>query len=491
MDGVDDNSNETPAAQASETAIENNEECVPLQQTEISVAEQQQKRPEVDSLKMEAVVEHPKLSGNEDSAEDDTNDEDVDDEDVYVPLEAPIPLPMPTFTDFSVPLLEVEETPEEPKEEPKPLATLPDVIHITSLLKPLETPDPSPSLHGIQIVHVGRECGLVGNLQASYHRLPPGTRLTRPLALRYGDSITYCISGQGLLWQNGWTFPFVATDAVGWKAGTGITHTIINDSNADGSAGEDLFLITAYEVKDNEEVYYPLVPDISESSPILEGRPLWKTPPTQGDLGPHPGVPSVSPERGNAAIPAAQIGYRPSNIINAINELDSIGKGVLFANATSLSQETGLSGRFGCNFEVPPPGTRSSDPHAHSLEDELVYVVEGSGLVWINGHVQPIRTGDAVGFSAGTGIAHAFINDSNADGEEGEPLILWIIGQNRRLEGDMVYYPLHPANARRIWSDPPKYELGPHKGEPSQPFRNVYATDHPTPRKAGWKSAAK
>lgn len=87
------------------------------------------------------------------------------------------------------------------------------------------------------------------------------------------------------------------------------------------------------------------------------------------------------------------------------------------------------------------------------MEDELVYIVSGNGLVWLNGHVQPVREGDAVGFPGGTGIAHCFINDSNANGEEGEPLILWIIGQNRRLEGDLVHYPLHPEKQhQRHWT---------------------------------------
>lgn len=262
---------------------------------------------------------------------------------------------------------------------------------------------------------------------------------------------------------------------MGWKGGTGVAHTIINDSNHDGSAGQDLILLVAHEVSDDESFSYPLNPEIDETFLSEEGKSLWKDPPVHGELGPHPGVPSVSPERGNMSIPEPQKGYRPSNVVNAIAELDAIGEGELFANATSLSQETGLSGRFGCNLEVPPPGTRSSggtatlflplgtnfmpcvfqDPHAHSLEDELVYIVSGNGLVWLNGHVHSVREGDAVGFPGGTGIAHNFINDSNANGTEGEPLILWIIGQNRFKEGDLVYYPLRAGEtitSKRWWA---------------------------------------
>lgn len=119
-----------------------------------------------------------------------------------------------------------------------------------------------------------------------------------------------------------------------------------------------------HETNEDESFFYPFDSDADETALCAEGKSLWKDVPVQGEFGPHPGVPSVSPERGNMSIPEPQKGYRPSNVVNTIAELDAIGEGELFANATSLSQETGLSGRFGCNFEVPPPGTRSSGRNA-------------------------------------------------------------------------------------------------------------------------------
>ena len=97
----------------------------------------------------------------------------------------------------------------------------------------------------------------------------------------------------------------------------------------------------------------------------------------------------------------------------------------------------------------------SQDPHAHSLEDELVYVVSGNGLVWLNGHIHPVGEGDAVGFPGGTGIAHNFINGSYANDAEREPLILWIIGQNQTKDRDLVYYPLRAGmkiTSKRWWA---------------------------------------
>ena len=91
-----------------------------------------------------------------------------------------------------------------------------------------------------------------------------------------------------------------------------------------------------------------------------------------------------------------------------------------------------------------------------------MYIVSGSGLVWLNGHVQPVCEGDAVGFPGGTGIAHNFINDSNVNGAEGEPLMLWIIGQNKFKDGDLVYYPLRAGEkitSKRWWAGKFKYHL--------------------------------
>ena len=85
----------------------------------------------------------------------------------------------------------------------------------------------------------------------------------------------------------------------------------------------------------------------------------------------------------------------------------------------------------------------------------------GEGLVWINGHTFPVSTGDTVGFPAGTGDAHVFINDSNADDPlGGNDLALWIFGENRRVEGDKVFYPLGSTRAiNRRWEGTPNHIL--------------------------------
>ncbi|WP_394832426.1 cupin domain-containing protein [Pendulispora rubella] len=86
-----------------------------------------------------------------------------------------------------------------------------------------------------------------------------------------------------------------------------------------------------------------------------------------------------------------------------------------------------------------PPGRRTSFTHAHSEEEELVYVVAGECAVRL---VEPgqapreyaLRAGHTVAFPAGTGIAHTFVNRGSED------CTLLTIGE-RKDATDRVFYP--------------------------------------------------
>lgn len=121
--------------------------------------------------------------------------------------------------------------------------------------------------------------------------------------------------------------------------------------------------------------------------------------------------------------------------------------------------------RIGINYEVIPPGSRSSFPHAEKLEEEFIYVLAGTPDAWIDGELFPLVPGDAVGFPAGTGIAHSVLNNSDADAH------LLIVGEHMK-PGNQLYYPLNPERMNLFrrrnyaWDDAPKRPLGPHDGKP-------------------------
>lgn len=140
------------------------------------------------------------------------------------------------------------------------------------------------------------------------------------------------------------------------------------------------------------------------------------------------------------------------------------GSRELMAIGSSFGIAFGLK-RLGIHHELLLPGRRTSWPHAEKTEEEFVYVIEGAPDVWLDGELHRLAPGEAVGFPAGTGIAHTFINNTDA------PVRLLVVGETTRAD-NQIHYPLHPArNAEigvRYWSDAPRRPLGNHDGLPDR-----------------------
>jgi uncharacterized cupin superfamily protein len=88
---------------------------------------------------------------------------------------------------------------------------------------------------------------------------------------------------------------------------------------------------------------------------------------------------------------------------------------------------------FGVNITRIAPGGQSSARHAHSRQDEFIYVLEGEVELETNTGVEALRAGMCAGFPAGAGDAHRFVNRSNSD------VLLLVVGD--RTAGDEVSYP--------------------------------------------------
>jgi uncharacterized cupin superfamily protein len=70
---------------------------------------------------------------------------------------------------------------------------------------------------------------------------------------------------------------------------------------------------------------------------------------------------------------------------------------------------------FGVNLTRLPPGAASALRHAHALQDEFVYILEGEPTLVTNAGEAPLSPGMCAGFRAGTGDAHHLVNRSGAD----------------------------------------------------------------------------
>jgi uncharacterized cupin superfamily protein len=88
---------------------------------------------------------------------------------------------------------------------------------------------------------------------------------------------------------------------------------------------------------------------------------------------------------------------------------------------------------FGVNITVVPPGAVSALRHAHSSQDEFVYVVSGLLTLHTDEGESELAAGMCVGFKAGSGNAHRLVNRSAFEA------VYLEVGD--RTPGDMVTYP--------------------------------------------------
>lgn len=88
---------------------------------------------------------------------------------------------------------------------------------------------------------------------------------------------------------------------------------------------------------------------------------------------------------------------------------------------------------FGVNLTRLPPGAISALRHAHTRQDELVYILEGEASLVTDASETRLRPGMCAGFKAGTGDAHHLVNRGERD------VVFIEVGD--RSPGDAVTYP--------------------------------------------------
>lgn len=88
---------------------------------------------------------------------------------------------------------------------------------------------------------------------------------------------------------------------------------------------------------------------------------------------------------------------------------------------------------FGVNLTELAPGAVSALRHAHTRQDEFVYVLQGHPVLRTDAGDTPLAPGMCAGFRAGSGDAHQLVNPTD------QPVVYLEIGD--RSEGDAVSYP--------------------------------------------------
>lgn len=97
-----------------------------------------------------------------------------------------------------------------------------------------------------------------------------------------------------------------------------------------------------------------------------------------------------------------------------------------------LGEVFGLA-NFGVNLTHLAPGASSALRHAHTKQDEFVYILEGNPSLHTNDGITRLAPGMCAGYKAGTGDAHRLVNET--------PLEVVYLEIGDRTAGDEASYP--------------------------------------------------
>jgi uncharacterized cupin superfamily protein len=232
------------------------------------------------------------------------------------------------------------------------------------------------------------------------------------------EEIFYVLSGRGMAWLDGSAAEVHGGDCIVYRPRRG-AHTL--------HALEPLDVL-AFGPREYDES--PRFPRLGHS---LVGRRWVQSTPGSVD-----GIPVQFVEEAKLGPPElpAEPGERPRAIVNVADvEPGTAEHGRVACSRRNLGRAAG-SITTGLQYVEVPPGRESAPLHCHSREEELFVVLDGDGVLVLEGGTDtgetPVREASVVSRPAGTGVAHMF-----RAGEHG----LTYIAYGTRDAGDLCYYP--------------------------------------------------
>ena len=97
-------------------------------------------------------------------------------------------------------------------------------------------------------------------------------------------------------------------------------------------------------------------------------------------------------------------------------ELQDFGNGGKFAAKLGRIGPTLGAKRLGCMLTIVPPGKRAFPHHAHLIDDEMMFIIEGEADYRFGEDTWPVKAGDVLGAPpGGAEVAHQLINTGEGD----------------------------------------------------------------------------
>jgi uncharacterized cupin superfamily protein len=240
---------------------------------------------------------------------------------------------------------------------------------------------------------------------SSLYLVAPGAR-QMPVHV-HGDEeeIFYVLGGGGLSWQGGDACVVGPGDAIVHRP-RGKPHTFIA-----GDGGLELLAFASG--SDTSITYLP------------RAKAMWCGPRWVPLNSPHP----FRAEGLAGELERPEPGRPPANVVS----LADVGTGPFTGIEVRALGAAGGAVQAGLNYVTLPPGAGGAPAHCHALEEELFFVLAGSGTLTLGADDEhPLRCGDVVARQPSTGVTHHL-----AAGESGMTYLVY----GTRQPGDSVYYP--------------------------------------------------
>jgi uncharacterized cupin superfamily protein len=256
---------------------------------------------------------------------------------------------------------------------------------------------------------LGAAAGAVG-AGLSRYRIAAGERAMPVHVHADEEELFYVLDGEGLSWQDGRTYTVRAADCIVHRPGAE-AHTIVG-------AGDGLDVLAFSGGSATGLTWLP------------RARAWWNGPHWLPHDGPSPF--EAEEAAGPLDVPAPEV-QRPPAIV-ALDDVpaeDFTGGGDVVAVRRDLGDAVG-SRRTGVGHLTVAPGALSGPPHCHAAEEEIFFVLDGTGALLLGGDEHPVRPGSVVARPPGTGVAHAF-----RAGDGG----LTLLAFGTREPNDIAYFP--------------------------------------------------
>ena len=97
-------------------------------------------------------------------------------------------------------------------------------------------------------------------------------------------------------------------------------------------------------------------------------------------------------------------------------KLEHFAKGATFESRSARIGPLLGAKALGYSYDVVPPGKRSCPFHSHRSEEEMFFIVRGTGILRYGSETRTIRAGDVICCpTGGPETAHQIVNDSDEE----------------------------------------------------------------------------